>query len=215
MEVLTGIKYYSVLGFEFLSHVCVCVCVCLDPTLCNPMDCTLSGSLVHRSFQARILECIAISFSRRFSWPRNWTLVDCIAGRFFMKWATRGALSASWGLCKNEQISWDNLGKEPFPHKYLCRLSNLVTGKEAEVTWVWREGESMLVLVCLFIFRGLYSPWNSSGQNTAVDSCSLLQGILPTQGSNPGLPHCRQILYQLSHQGSPHLAWNTHRKSQC
>ena len=45
---------------------------------------------------------------------------------------------------------------------------------------------------------GLYSPWNSPGQNTGVGSLSLLQGIFPTQGSNPGLPHCRQILYQLS-----------------
>jgi len=46
-------------------------------------------------------------------------------------------------------------------------------------------------------------PWNSPGQNTGVGSHYLLQGIFPTQGSNPGLPHCRQILYQLSHQGSP------------
>ena len=51
----------------------------------------------------------------------------------------------------------------------------------------------------------LYSLWNSSGQNTGVGSCSLLQGIFPTQGSNPGLPHCRWILYQLSHQGSPRI----------
>ena len=46
---------------------------------------------------------------------------------------------------------------------------------------------------------GSYSPWNSPGKNTGVGSPSLLQGIFPTQGSNPGLPHCRQILYQLSH----------------
>ena len=45
-------------------------------------------------------------------------------------------------------------------------------------------------------------PWNSPGQNTRVGSHCLLQGIFPTQGSNPGLPHCRWILYQLSHQGS-------------
>ena len=49
----------------------------------------------------------------------------------------------------------------------------------------------------------LYSPWNSAGQNTGVGSRSLLQGIFPIQGLNPGLPHCRRILYQLSHQGSP------------
>ena len=50
--------------------------------------------------------------------------------------------------------------------------------------------------------HGLYSPWNSPGQNTGGGSCSRLQGIFPTQGSNPGLLHCRQILYQLRHQGS-------------
>ena len=48
----------------------------------------------------------------------------------------------------------------------------------------------------------LYSPWNSLGQNTGVGSLSLLQGNFPIQGSNPGLPHCRWVLYQLSHQGS-------------
>ena len=53
--------------------------------------------------------------------------------------------------------------------------------------------------------HGLYSPWNSAGQNTGVGSLSLLQGIFLTQGSNPGLPHCRQILYQLSHKGSPRI----------
>ena len=50
--------------------------------------------------------------------------------------------------------------------------------------------------------HGLYSPGNSPGENTGVGSLSLLQGIFPTQGSNPGLPHCWQILYQLSHKGS-------------
>ena len=53
--------------------------------------------------------------------------------------------------------------------------------------------------------HGLYSPWNSPGQNTGVGSLSLLQGIFPTQGSNPGLPHCGRILYQLSHKGSPRM----------
>ena len=53
--------------------------------------------------------------------------------------------------------------------------------------------------------HGLYSPWNSPGQNTGVGSLSLLQGIFPTEGLNSGLPHCRQILYQLSHKGSPRI----------
>ena len=67
------------------------------------------------------------------------------------------------------------------------------------------ESESRSVLSDSLCPHGLYSPWNSPGQNTGVGSLSLLQGIFPTQGSNPGLPHCRQILYQLSYKGSPIL----------
>ena len=56
--------------------------------------------------------------------------------------------------------------------------------------------------------HGLYSPWNSPGENTGVGSLSLLQGIFPPQGSSPGLLHCRRILYQLSHKESPRiLGW--------
>jgi len=52
--------------------------------------------------------------------------------------------------------------------------------------------------------HGLYSPWNSPDQNTGVGSLTLLQGIFPTQRSNPRLPHCGWILYQLSHKGKPY-----------
>ena len=65
------------------------------------------------------------------------------------------------------------------------------------------ENESRSVMSNSLWPHGLYSPWNSLGQNTGAGSHSLLQGIFPTQGSNPGLPHCRWILYQLSHQESP------------
>ena len=51
--------------------------------------------------------------------------------------------------------------------------------------------------------HGQYSPWNSLSQNTGVGSHSLLKGIFWSQGSNPGLLHCRWISYQLSHKGSP------------
>ena len=62
------------------------------------------------------------------------------------------------------------------------------------------QSESLSVASDSLQPRGLYSPWNSPGQNTRVVSLSLLQGIFPTQRSNPSLPHCRQILYQLSHK---------------
>ena len=73
--------------------------------------------------------------------------------------------------------------------------------------WKWKS------LSCVRLFA---TPWtvyalNSPGQNTGVGSLSLLQGIFPTQGLNPGLLHRRQILYQLSHKGSPRiLQWGAY-----
>ena len=61
------------------------------------------------------------------------------------------------------------------------------------------ELESCSVVSDSLRSHGLHSPWNSAGQNTGVGSYSLLQGIFPTQVSNPGLLHRRWILYWLSH----------------
>ena len=72
--------------------------------------------------------------------------------------------------------------------------------------WVMKsESESCSAVSNSLQPHGLYSPWNSPGQNTWVGSLSLLQGIFSTQISNPGFPHCMRILYHLSHQGSPRL----------
>ena len=59
------------------------------PTLCDPMDCSPPSSSVHGILQARILEWVAIPFSKGSSWPRIRTWVSCIASRFFIIWATR------------------------------------------------------------------------------------------------------------------------------
>ena len=67
------------------------------------------------------------------------------------------------------------------------------------------ENESRSVVSDSLRPHGLHSPRNSPGQNAGVGSLSLLQGIFPTQGSNPGLSHCIQILYHLSHKGSPRI----------
>ena len=68
-------------------YVCVCVCVCAHtqwcPTLCDPMDCSLPGSSVYGILQARILEWVAIPFSRGSSHPRDRTSVSCIGGWIF------------------------------------------------------------------------------------------------------------------------------------
>ena len=85
------------------------------------------------------------------------------------------------------------------------------------LSWNWREisilmsewmSQSHSVVSDSLRSHGLYSPWNSPGKNTEVGSLSLLQGIFPTQGSNPGLPLYRRILYHkeipqgiLNHKG--------------
>ena len=61
-------------------------------TFCSSMDCSPPGSSVLGILQARILEWVAVPFSRGSSWPWDWTQVSCIAGRFFTIWATREAL---------------------------------------------------------------------------------------------------------------------------
>ena len=58
-------------------------------TLGDPMDCSLPGSSVHGILQARILEWVAIPFSRVPSWPRDQSPISCTAGRFFTVWAKR------------------------------------------------------------------------------------------------------------------------------
>ena len=80
----------------------------------------------------------------------------------------------------------------PLGKKYLI--------KDSKYSWNISESESLSVMSDSLLPHGLYSPWNSLGHNTGVGSLSLLQEIYPNQGWNPGLPHCRQILYQLSHQ---------------
>ena len=82
----------------------------------------------------------------------------------------------------------------------ICNLLNyLLLLMPGKWKWKWKS---------LFHFGALYSPWNSPGQNIGVGSLSLLQGIFPTQGSNPGLPHCGWIPYQLNHKGSPRILSN-------
>jgi len=113
-----------------------------------------------------------------------------------------------WGLQIKKQLSPIALGFLTYrngDHKFI-----LFSG--AEVKW------KSLSRVCCLWSHGLYSPWNSPGRNTEVGSLSLLQGIFPAQGSNPGLPHCSWILYQLSHKGSPFqcyvvvICWSSKRK---
>ena len=85
---LASINWYDSVKVK-VTHLC--------PALFDPMDCSLPGSSVLGILQSRILEWVAVPSSRGSSWPRDWTRVSCIAGRFFTIWATRKA-QTPWGL---------------------------------------------------------------------------------------------------------------------
>ena len=86
---------------------------------------------------------------------------------------------------------------------YLCsKIPSLLIYTSNACPVFHTECESRSVVSNSLRPHGLCNPWNSPGQNTGVDSLSLLQGIFPTQELNPGFQHCRRILYQLSHKGS-------------
>ena len=89
--------------------------------------------------------------------------------------------------------------RDTFSCSFICKCLNLLNVKK----YLKSQSESFSVVCDSLRLHGLYSPGNSPGQNTGVGSLSLLQEIFPDQGSNPGLPHCRQILYQMSHKRNP------------
>ena len=106
---------------------------------------------------------------------------------------------------KNAQPS--PLLRHPVAGRPKCCHSILCTSLYKEES---ESGSHLVVSNSLQLHR-LYSPWNSLGQHAGLSSLSLLQGIFPTQGLNPGILHCRQFLYQLSYKGSPRiLEWVTY-----
>ena len=92
-------------------------------TLCDPMDCWPPGCTVHGILQARIVEWIAIPFSRGSSWPRDQTWVSCVAGRFFTVWATR---ETGVYMCVKTTV-WGN-------SKMIVEITQLLTGHS-----MWRD----------------------------------------------------------------------------
>ena len=112
-----------------------------------------------------------------------------------------GSLSLLQGIFPSQELNWGLLHCRWILYQLSYQNSPLISYES--------ESESDSVPSNSLQPHQLYSPWNSPGQNTGVGggSLSLLQGILSTQGSNPGLTHCRRILYQLSHKGSPLISY--------
>ena len=102
-----------------LPSVCVCVCVCVCvlvaqscPTLCEAMDCSSWNSSVHGILQARILEWVAIPFSRWYPWSRGWTRISCITRSLFTVWASREACIMWVSLIQSVEVWWAQSLKE-------------------------------------------------------------------------------------------------------
>ena len=121
--------------------------------------------------------------SRGSSQPMDRTQVSCITGRFFTGWTTREALIVYADLNSNLEV-------------VLCKRK-----RKKERKWSRSVVSDSLRSHGLYPIRVL-RPWDFPGTSAGVDCHFLLQGIFPTQESNPGLPHYRQTLYRLSHQGS-------------
>ena len=149
---------------------------------------------------------------------------ECMLSRFSQvqlfvtPWTVALQAPLSMGVSKQEY--WSGLprpspGDISDPHLLSPALAGRENSWEAQISCIiwWyltyeSESESHSVVPDSLPLHGLYRPWNSSGQNTWVGILSLLQEIFPAQGSNPGLLHCRWILYQLSHKRRPRiLGW--------
>ena len=126
------------------------------------MDCSLSGSSVHGIFQARILEWVAIPFSRGSSWPRDQTQVCCNAGKFFTNWATREQIQFSFfwlrhGAC-GILVSWPGI-----------KLRHLLHWKYSLIHWTARQVPSNLIFLTDITLLGL-THYLSEISNTCQDT---------------------------------------------
>ena len=154
---------------------------------------------VHGILQARILEWVAFPFSRGSSQPSDWTQVSLIAGVLYLLGHQGSPRILEWvaypfSSRSSQHRNWTGVS---------CIAGGFFTNWAIREAQPWKAFFQLKNVLSYSLKRlGLHSPWNSPGQNTGVGSLSLLQGIFPSQGSNPGLLLCRQILYQLSHNGS-------------
>ena len=148
---------------------------------------------------ARILQKVAILFSRVTSPPRDQTCISCIAV-FFNADPPQKPMGSRFRGVKDLTR---NLSHTPKVRSWRQCTGEMVAVGGARSDMVKWKSEKWKSFSRVRLFATpLYSPWDSPGQNTGVGSLSLLQEIFPTQGSNPGLLHCRQSLYHLSHKGS-------------
>ena len=186
------------------------------PTLCDPMDCSLPGSSIHGIFQTTVLECcpILLPFPLSGDLP-NPGGEPKSQGIFPTQGVNPSLLHCKQTLLPSEppeKWMWELNHKEGWTLKNWCfwtvvlekTLESPLDCKEIQP--VHPKGDQLWI----YHIQLSVTPWTIyithqaplSIRNTAVGCHVLFQGIFPTQGSNPGLPHFGQMLYPLNHQGS-------------
>ena len=190
---------------------------CLTPS--DPMDCSPPGSSVHGIFPGKrtgvgchcLLRPCTADILQKTGPDFHLTTVIIHIGqvhcRFHSHFLTNAQLHVCY-LCLSYQVVAPWRGLRACLKASWWLLRSFWGEMQIEVV----NCESVQLLSCILLFvtpwtvgqsaRLLY-PWNSPGMNTGVVCHSLLQGIFLTQRLDPGLLHCRLILYCLSHQGSP------------
>ena len=162
------------------------------PDSCNPMDCGLPGSFVHGILQARMLEWVAISFSRRSSWPRNLTQVSCIAGRFFTSWAMREALYSVIQLCPTlcKSIDCSSLGS-PVHGIFPARILEWTAISSSRGSSWPRDWTHISCISCIgrwILYR--WATWESLSLTLLLFSCSVISDSLGPHGLQHTRPPC-------------------------
>ena len=144
-------------------------------TLCNPMDWSLPGSSAHGIFQARVLEWVAISFSRGSSWPRDRTWVFLVAGRHFTIWATWEAPTYSIhsinGVYMSIPIFWFIPPPSPPDHTFvLCVCVSICFANNIVYTnFFFRFHIYVLIYsICFSLSEFLHSVWQTLGSSTSL-----------------------------------------------
>ena len=167
-------------------------------TLCDPVDCSPPGSSLHGILQARILEWVAISFSRGSSWPRDQTQVSCIAGRRFNLWATREAQSPVLNPCGlNSQIPLTS--SRNWSYRFPWNVHMLL--------WCWDLGKiqsddlqhwhsfmfSSYFHAGVDLFTPLSSPARASPALLILQTPSLSHLVIPSVSTLQFTPHEYQV----------------------
>ena len=157
-------------------------------TLCDPVDCSLPGSSLHGILQARVLEWVAISFSRGSSWPRDRTPVSHIAGRHFNLWATREAPSHCLGICKTKFQKMEFKKWSEWKNHWIKTRTSYSTCFERNITdWVLKS-----FLTSSLPLKKRWPSWCSEEVKVkvlATQSCPTLCD--PTGSSVHGILHAK------------------------